>query len=88
VPSEKSRPRPDLWPEGQRRIGPFSFAINARSGIILPHDNLIQRRLSHMERMCVDEAALEARLEIEESTSGNSRKKSLTFWKIISIKFF
>jgi hypothetical protein len=36
--------------------------------------------------MFVDEAALEARLEIEESTSGNSRKKSLTFQKIISIK--
>jgi hypothetical protein len=32
-----------------------------------------------MEGMRVDEAAVEARLEIEESTSGNSRKKSLTF---------
>jgi hypothetical protein len=50
------------------------------------YHNLIQRRLSHMEGMYVDEAALEARLEIEESTSGNSRKKSLTFQKIISIK--
>ncbi|MGD0916278.1 MAG: hypothetical protein ABSB22_07460 [Thermodesulfobacteriota bacterium] len=60
-------------------IDPFSFAIDARSGIIIPHANLIQRRLSHMKGMFVDEAALKARLEIEESTSGNSRKKSLTF---------
>jgi hypothetical protein len=29
-----------------------------------------------MEGMFADEAALEARLEIEESTSGNSRKKA------------
>jgi hypothetical protein len=47
------------------RIAPFSFAINARSGIIIPHDNLIQRSLSHMEWMVVDETALKARLEIE-----------------------
>jgi hypothetical protein len=44
---------------------PFSFAIDARSGIIIPHDNLIQRLLSHMEGMFVDEATLKARLEIE-----------------------
>jgi len=56
------------------RIIPFS--IDARSGIIIPHDNLIQRRLYSLKGIFVDEAALKARLETKESISGNSRKKA------------
>jgi predicted GTPase len=57
----------------------FIFAIDARSGITIPHDNLIQRHPSRTKGVFLEEASLEARLEIEESTSRNARKKSLTF---------
>jgi glucose-6-phosphate isomerase len=49
------------------RIGPFSFTIDATTGIITPYDNLIQRRLSHMKGMFMDEDALEGMLEIEDT---------------------
>jgi hypothetical protein len=48
---------------------PLSFAVDARSGIIIPHNNLIQRHVSHMRGISVGEASLKARLESEESTS-------------------
>jgi glucose-6-phosphate isomerase len=49
------------------RIDPFSFGVDPSSGIVTPHDNLIQRRLSHMGGMFMDERAREAMLEKEDT---------------------
>jgi glucose-6-phosphate isomerase len=52
--------------EATTRIDSFSFSVDPSSGVITPHDNLIQRRLSHMKGMFVDEPATEAVLERED----------------------
>jgi len=49
------------------RIAPFSFRVDAASGVITPYDNLIQRRLSHMRGMFMDESATEAMLRAEDT---------------------
>jgi len=49
------------------RIEPFSFGIDAASGVITPHQNLIQRRLSHMKGMFMDESAREAMFRVEDT---------------------
>lgn len=49
------------------RIDPLSFGVDPSSGIVTPHDNLIQRRLSHMGGMFMDERARAAMLEKEDT---------------------
>ncbi|NIO06299.1 MAG: cupin domain-containing protein [Proteobacteria bacterium] len=49
------------------RTDPFSFSVDPSTGIVTPHDNLIQRRLSHMNGMFMDQAAREAMLEVEDT---------------------
>jgi glucose-6-phosphate isomerase len=53
--------------EATTRIDSFSFSVDPSSGVITPHDNLIQRRLSHMKGMFVDEPATKAVLEREDT---------------------
>ena len=48
------------------RIDPFSFGIDPHSGVVTPHDNLIQRYLSHMKEMYSDQSAAERVLKEED----------------------
>jgi len=49
------------------RIDPFSFNLDPWSGKITPYDNLVQRRLSHMKGVFMDEEAREAMLAVEDT---------------------
>jgi glucose-6-phosphate isomerase len=49
------------------RTDPFAFGVDPSSGVITPYDNLIQRRLSNMKGMFLDEGARETMLEKEDT---------------------
>ena len=47
-------------------MNPFSFGIDPSTGVITPHDNLVQRFLSHMQDMYLDQTTAAKMLEKED----------------------